>query len=384
MNIYLDNAATTPLSNEVFTEMKPYIFQSFANPSSAHALGRDARVAVERSRKIIAENLNARPENIFFTSGGTESDNTAILSAIHHHKIDVAITSRLEHHAVLNTLKTAEKAGLIKLLYVDNDASGNISLPHLDRLLEENNPALISLMHGNNEIGNLNPIDEIADLAEHHGAIFHSDTVQTIGHIRYNTRLLGPDFLVGSAHKFHGPKGVGFLYAKDPANLRSLLNGGSQESGKRAGTENVSGVVGLASALSGAYANFDQHESHIVSLKQQLINGIKHLPGIIFNGHSKNIDKSLSTVLSIALPQVEDTADLLTSLDVLGIYASGGSACTSHGSSHVIQALTPRNGYDIIRFSFSRYNTEQEIDQVITVLNQYSENTLGQPNLRSA
>ncbi|WP_316831394.1 cysteine desulfurase family protein [Pedobacter aquatilis] len=379
MNIYLDNAATTPLANEVFAAMQPFIFESFANPSSAHSLGRNAREAVEKSRKIIAENLHTEPGNIFFTSGGTEGDNTAILSAIYGNNIRLAITSRLEHHAVLNTLQALEQSGAIRLIYLENDSKGKLSLNELVALLENEEPAFISLMHGNNEIGNLNPILEIADLADHHGAIFHSDTVQTIGHISFNTHQLAPDFLVGSAHKFHGPKGVGFLYAKAPANLRSFINGGSQEWGKRAGTENVAGIVGMATALQNAYENQNLYETHINLLKTKLINGLGNLPGISFNGFSGSQDKSLSTVLSISLPELNDGGNLLQVLDKSGIFASGGSACSSNHSSHVIKALRNGSNNETVRFSFSRFNTESEIDEVIACLNKlYPKNSLPQ------
>lgn len=381
MNIYLDNAATTPLASEVFTAMRPFIFESFANPSSAHSLGRYAREAIEQSRKIIAENLHTEPGNIFFTSGGTEGDNTAILSAIYNHNIRVVITSRLEHYAVLNTLKALEKTGAIRLLYLENDSKGALSLTDLDALLENEERVLISLMHGNNEIGNLNPILEIADLADHYGAIFHSDTVQTIGHIDINTRQLAPHFLVGSAHKFHGPKGVGFLYTKEPANLRAFINGGAQESGKRAGTENVAGIVGMAAALQHAYDNQNLYETYINSLKERLLQGLSSLSGISINGHSGHPGKSLSTVLSVSLPILPDGADLLQTLDRAGIFVSGGSACSSNHSSHVIEALRTGKKEETIRFSFSRFNTGSEIDEVVSQLNSLYPNSQKQQNL---
>ena len=381
MSIYLDNAATTPLASEVFTAMKPFIFESFANPSSAHALGRYAREAVERSREIIADTLYTEPGNIFFTSGGTEGDNTALLSAVYNHNIRVVITSRLEHYAVLNTLKALADSGIIRLVYLENDSKGKLSLTELDTLLKNEEPALISLMHGNNEIGNLNPILEIADLAEHHGAIFHSDTVQTIGHIDINTRQLAPDFLVGSAHKLHGPKGVGFLYAKEPANLRAFIKGGGQESGKRAGTENVAGIVGMAAALQHAYDNQNLYETHIHSLKKRLLNGLTSLSEINFNGYSDHPDKSLSTVLSVSLPALPNGADLLRTLDRAGIFVSGGSACSSNHSSHVIEALGTGKNEETIRFSFSRFNTEAEIDEVVAQLNSLYCNRQEQSNL---
>lgn len=367
MNIYLDNAATTPLSREAFLEMEPFLFGSFGNPSSAHSLGRISRLALEKSRATIADHLNAAPSQIIFTSGGTEADNTAIQSSIAA-GVKRVITSALEHHAVLNTLKAAEREDKIELVYLENDHKGNISLTALDRLLQDEKPTLISLMHGNNEIGNLNPILDIADLAEHYGAIFHSDTVQTMGHVRYNTRLLGPDFLVGSAHKFHGPKGVGFLYAKDPGKVLPLISGGSQENKKRGGTENVAGIVGMAAALSNAYQHLDRHEAYILFLKERLIKGLRDIPGIHFNGLSADLEQSLSTVLSISSDQIDRDVDLLTLLDQEGICASGGSACSSGNPSHVIQALGGARGQDTLRFSFSRYNTGSEIDRLLSVI----------------
>ncbi|SES02846.1 cysteine desulfurase family protein [Pedobacter rhizosphaerae] len=375
MNIYLDNAATTPLSREAFLEMEPFLFGSFGNPSSSHSLGRISRLALEKSRATIAGYLNAEPAQIIFTSGGTEADNTAIQSSIAA-GVKRVITSALEHHAVLNTLKVAERENKIELVYLENDHKGNISITALDRLLQDEKPTLISLMHGNNEIGNLNPILDIADLAEHYGAIFHSDTVQTMGHIRYNTRLLGPDFLVGSAHKFHGPKGVGFLYAKDPGKVLPLISGGSQENRKRGGTENVAGIVGMAAALAKSYQHLDRHEAYILFLKERLINGLRDIPGIHFNGLSANLEQSLSTVLSISADQNDRDVDLLTLLDQEGICASGGSACSSGNPSHVIQALGGKAGQDTLRFSFSRYNTGSEIDRLLSVIQGLSTNTV--------
>jgi len=385
MSIYLDNAATTPLSADVFAEMKPYFFHEFANPSSTHTAGRHARQAIEESRNHIADWLNTSPEHIFFTSGGTEGDNMAILSAIYTQKIRVVITSRLEHHAVLNTLKKAEREGLIKLVFLSNDENGNLSLTELDRLLDEQaEPVLLSLMHGNNEIANLNPIYEIADLAEHYGAVFHCDTVQTMGHYRYDVRQITPDFLVGSAHKFHGPKGVGFLYSRSPEQLIPVINGGSQERGKRAGTENVAGIVGMAAAFQEMYLKLDEHENHIRELKAKLINGLSIYPEIDFNGNSADLNGSLSTVLSISVQNGISSGSLLQHLDLADIYASGGSACSGNGLSHVISALQPKNERDNVRFSFSRYNTNAEIENVLLAIQRYARRYDFESILRSA
>ncbi|MHA4895482.1 cysteine desulfurase family protein [Pedobacter sp. PWIIR3] len=366
MKIYLDNAATTSLSRDVFNAMEPYLFESYGNPSSSHYEGRAAKVAIEQSRKTIADLLNADPKSIIFTSGGTEADNTAIVSAIRANGIKVAITSQLEHHAVLNTLKQLEKSGTIKLFFVKNDDQGALSIPHLQVLLEKNESAFVSLMHANNEIGNLNDIHQIAEVCQSFGAIFHTDTVQSICQYQYNTKLLRADFLVGSAHKFHGPKGIGFLYARNPERLIPMLNGGAQERGLRSGTENVSSIVGLAKALELAYTNLSQHHQHFINVKGKMINDLlSKIPGIKFNGHSASKQQSLATVLSVSLPNPENGQSVLSYLDHHGICASGGSACSSRSSSHVLSALGLANKQTNIRFSFSRYTTEDEVSEAV-------------------
>jgi len=370
MRIYLDNAATTPLSKEVFSAMEPYLFEHFGNASSAHGFGRTARVAVSQSRATIAELLNAHPDTIIFTSGGTESDNAAIFSAIRSNGIKVAITSSLEHHAVLNTLKVLEKNGEIELLYVKNDEYGNLSLRHLQQLLQNNERAFVSLMHGNNEIGNLNNIEEISGLCCSYGAIFHSDTVQTMGHHQYNTKTLKADFLVGSAHKFHGPKGVGFLYKREKSLLLPHIQGGSQEGGQRGGTENVAGIVGLAKALEITSRDRQTLDSHISSLKKRMIIGLSaSIEGLSFNGNSRDLNRSLNSVLSVSLPANRLGLPILSYLDSLEICASGGSACTSKSAgSHVLNAIGADGSRDVLRLSFSRNNTLAEVDHTVSVL----------------
>ena len=370
MRIYLDNAATTPLSKEVFSAMEPYLFEHFGNASSAHGFGRTARVAVSQARATIAELLNAHPDTIIFTSGGTESDNAAIFSAIRSNGIKVAITSSLEHHAVLNTLKVLEKNGEIELLYVKNDEYGNLSLRHLQQLLQNNERAFVSLMHGNNEIGNLNNIEEISGLCCSYGAIFHSDTVQTMGHHQYNTKTLKADFLVGSAHKFHGPKGVGFLYKREKSLLLPHIQGGSQEGGQRGGTENVAGIVGLAKALEITSRDRQTLDSHISSLKKRMINGLSaSIEGLSFNGNSRDLNRSLNSVLSVSLPANRLGLPILSYLDSLEICASGGSACTSKSAgSHVLNAIGADGSRDVLRLSFSRNNTLAEVDHTVSVL----------------
>ncbi|HEY0175318.1 MAG TPA: cysteine desulfurase family protein [Pedobacter sp.] len=371
MKIYLDNAATTPLSIDVFQAMQPYFFENFGNPSSAHSSGRAAKTAIEESRSTIAELLNTSPDHIIFTSGGTEADNTAILSAIRSNQIRLAITTPFEHHAVLNTLKALERSGEIRVVYLKHDEKGNLSAAHLTQLLAAGEPALVSVMHGNNEVGNLNDIEEIAEVCSRYGAVFHSDTVQTMGQYQYDTTRLKADFLVGSAHKFHGPKGIGFLYKRSAEAVRPFINGGSQESGQRSGTENVTGIVGLAKALELAYDNRDTYQKHIGHLKQRMIlKLINRIPDIKFNGNSALRSLSLSTVLSVALPESLTGVSPLVYLDQHGISASGGSACSSHSAagSHVLSALNDNFGRSTIRFSFSRYNTTEEIDHVVDKL----------------
>jgi cysteine desulfurase len=368
MRIYLDNAATTPLSREVFRAMEPYFFENFGNPSSSHHHGKAARTAIEQSRRIIADLLNARPEQIIFTSGGTEADNTAIVSAIRSQGIRIAITTAFEHPAVLNPLRALQRSGEIKIIYLRHDEKGNLSLSHLDQLLAAHGKAFVSVMHGNNEIGNLNDIQEIAACCKSYGAIFHTDTVQTMGQYRFDTQNLGADFLVGSAHKFHGPKGIGFLYKKDLDPIAPLILGGSQEKGQRSGTENVSGIIGLAKALELSYTNSSAYQPHLRHLKNKMIyNLINRIPGIRFNGNTANEKLSLSTVLSVSLPEAPDGRSPLLYLDQQEISASGGSACSSNSGtgSHVLSALGVEPDRTTIRFSFSRYNTIEEIDDVV-------------------
>ncbi len=368
MNVYFDNAATTPLDKNVFEAMVPYMLEYYGNPSSAHTYGRKTRHAVESSRSTIAELLNVSPEEIFFTSGGTEADNTAILSAIRGIGIKHAITSRLEHHAVLNTLKALEKSGDITLDFIKNDDQGNINLSHLEQLLLHYNQSFVSIMHGNNEIGNLNDIASIGDLCKKYNAVFHTDTVQTMGHYKLDLSELQADFLVGSAHKFHGPKGVGFLYVRKTIAASPLIFGGSQERCVRAGTENVAGIVGLGKAMDIAYSEIDNHRRYIKNLKRCCIERLTlKFPSIVFNGNSGIIEKSMYTVLSTGFPSGKE--HLLSRLDTRGIAASGGSACNSnHNASHVLTALNADLTKQVIRFSFSKYNSIEEIDFLIDEL----------------
>lgn len=369
--IYLDNAATTPIDPEVWSEMQPYFENFTANPSSIHSHGRQAKVIVEKARKTIASLLNASPSEIFFTSGGTEADNTVLQSSVLYGGIKTIITSPLEHHAVLHTAEAWEKLGMIDLKMVKIDANGVIDLADLDLLLSTSPKALVSLMHGNNEIGNLLDLHAVGELCEKYEALFHSDTVQTMGHYVHDVQNLPVHFLVGAGHKFHGPKGIGFLYAKSGVKFSPLMHGGAQERNQRGGTENVYGMVGIAKALSVAYEEMAAHENHIKGLKSYFIQGLQNnFPGIEFNGLSGDIEKSLYTVLNVRFPQVQDGDMLLFKLDIEKISASGGSACSSGTSvgSHVLTALNPLAEGAAVRFSFSKNNTKAEIDRVLEVL----------------
>lgn len=371
MHIYLDNAATTPLDIEVLQTMLPFMQHSFGNPSSIHSQGRAARAAIEVARKTIAGLLNTSPSEIFFTSGGTEADNTALLGAVNSLGITHAITSDIEHHAVLHCLEDLERNGKIRLSKVNLDKNGVLDIAHLEELLQQHPQSLVSLMQGNNELGNINDLNQIGTLCEKYNAVFHSDTVQTVGHYKHDLQQLKVDFIVGSAHKFHGPKGVGFLYINGKRKINPFIHGGAQERNMRGGTENIYGIIGMAKALEIAYRDMEAHAAHIQKLKSRMMTQLQEqIAGVEFNGIYVDTSKSLYTVLNVSLPESEDNDMLLFNLDINKISASGGSACSSGTDigSHVLNHLkvNPRRGH--VRFSFSRYNTEEEIDYAIDQL----------------
>lgn len=367
MRVYLDNAATTPLDKEVLKEMYQVMDQQFGNPSSIHAHGREVRSVVEKARKTVAGLLKTSPAEIFFTSGGTEADNTAIRCGIIDHGITHAITSHIEHHAVLHTLEVLAAQGTIKLSFVNLDDKGNVDLTHLEELLKNNERSFVSLMHANNEIGTLTDIQTVGELCEQYGALFHCDTVQTMGHYPHDLSKLKVHFMVCAAHKLHGPKGAGFLYINHQVKIRPFIYGGAQERNMRGGTENVYGIVGLAKAMEIAYAEMDEHQAHIQGLKDYMIQGLREeVPGIAFNGEIA-ADKSLYTVLNVSFPEMEMAEMLLFNLDIAGISASGGSACSSGTNigSHVLRGIGADPQRPAVRFSFSKYNTKAEIDYVL-------------------
>lgn len=369
--IYLDNAATTQLDPEVLQAMLPFFESQFGNPSSLHAYGREARVAVEKARKKVADLLGASPAEIFFTSGGTEADNTAICGAIRSLGVKHIITSPMEHHAVLHTVQGFHDRGEANMHLVRLSPEGDVDLGHLEELLQAYSPCLVSLMHGNNEVGNLLDLEAAGNLVRQYGSYFHSDTVQTMGHFPMDLASLPVDFVVGSAHKFHGPKGNGFLYISSRVKIGPHICGGAQERNMRGGTENVAGIVGMARALEIAISDMDEHRSHIEELKRQMIGLLEQeVPGITFNGRSADLNNSLYTVLSCSLPPNPANEMLLFRLDIGGVCASGGSACSSgaQGGSHVLKALCPGSDRAGLRFSFSKNNTGQEIEKAVSVL----------------
>ncbi len=370
MNVYFDNAATTPLDPAVFEAMKPYLLEHYGNPSSIHTHGRKVRTALEQARKKVADLLGVTPGEIFFTSGGTEADNTAIRCSVRDKGVKHIISSKIEHHAVSHTLEAKEKEG-VKVSYVNLNGDGEVDYDHLEELLKNNSDTMVSLMHANNEIGNLLDLERVGDLCDTYDAIFHSDTVQSMAHYVHDLSQLKLDFAVGSAHKFHGPKGIGFLYINHEMKINSFIHGGAQERNMRGGTENVCGIVGLAKAMEIAYGAMDAHRKHIEKLKSRTIEKLRaSVDGVGFNGVSDDLDKSLYTVLNICLPPSEDNDMLLFNLDINGISVSGGSACSSGSNigSHVLAELDRDQSRGAIRFSFSKYNTEEEVDYAVEKL----------------
>ena len=371
IKVFFDNAATTPMAPEVIDVMTDIMKNYYGNPSSQHSFGRATRNIIETSRKKIANFLNTSPGNIFFTSGGTEADNMAIKCGIKDHNITHAITSKLSHHAVLHPLVELEKSGVIKLSYVEVNKKGQVSLSHLKELLESHSRTFVSILHANNEIGTIQDITVIGDICKEHNAIFHSDTVQTMAHYRYDLQKINVDFIAASAHKFHGPKGIGFVYISDNIKISPLLSGGSQERNMRAGTENLIGIAAISHAMDLAYEKMEEETEYIKGIKSYMIAKLKrHIPQVKFNGMCDDIDNSLYTVLSCSFPETPIAEMLLFNLDIKGIACSGGSACTSGSNkgSHVIQEINPNSKRPSVRFSFSKYNTKEEVDYVVDVL----------------
>lgn len=372
--IYLDNAASTPLDPEVIETMLGVMKNTYGNPSAVHAMGRQAKVIVEEARKKVASYINAAPAEVFFTAGGTEANNMVIRSCVANLGVNHIITSPIEHHAVLETAEHVEHEQNIKLSLVQLDAFGSVDLKSLESLLEENKDkkTLVSLMHANNEIGNLLPLKKTIELCKKYGALIHSDTVQTMGHYEFDIRDLDIDFLTCSAHKFHGPKGVGFLFVNQNVQLKPIITGGGQERNMRAGTENIYGIAGLAKAMEIAYSSLSEHQQYIQGLKSYMIEKLEAvIKNITFNGNPKG--DSLYTVLNVNLPNSEMDEMLLFNFDIEGICVSGGSACASGSSigSHVLEAIKSDKTKPAIRFSFSKYNTKEELDYTLGLINKW-------------
>lgn len=368
--IYFDNAATTALDPEVLDAMLPYLREKFGNPSSIYSYGRETRLAIENARKTVARLLNAHPAEIFFTSGGTESSNTIISGAVRNLGCRHIITSPIEHHATLHTVTSLQKRGEVSLHYVEVLQNGHINLLHLQKLLSEMpGKTLVTLMHANNEIGNITDLHEVGDLCRQYDAIFHSDTVQTVGHLPFDLRTTPVHFITGSAHKFHGPKGVGLLYVNENIRIEPYLHGGGQERNMRAGTENIYGIVGFAKALELATARLEMDRTYINDLRLYMAAELrKNIPDVQFNGDP--FGASNYTVLNVGFPMTERSEMLLMNLDMAGICASGGSACSSGAQqgSHVIAAIHSNTLQMPVRFSFCRHNTRDEVDFVVEKL----------------
>jgi cysteine desulfurase len=378
MRVYLDNAATTPLAPEVAQAMIPVIEAEFGNPSSTHFYGRQVKALIETSRRSVAKHLNCSPAEIIFTSGGTEADNMAINTAVHNLGVKRIISTTIEHHAVGHTIEHITQKENIEAIWLNVDSKGSISLSNLENLLKDGIPTLVSLMHANNEIGTLIPLKEVALLCRKYGAYFHSDTVQTMGHYPFDLQDLDIDFITCAAHKFHGPKGIGFLYVNKNIKAEILIHGGYQERGLRGGTENVYGIVGLAKAMDLAYEDVESHENHVQGLKNYMMNELKTLfPDVYFHGET-DPSKSLYTVLNVCLPATSKSGLLLFTMDLKGVACSGGSACTSGATkgSHVLEGIEADNSRPNIRFSFSRYTTKEEIDFAIEQIKSVYETTL--------
>ncbi|MES2827945.1 MAG: cysteine desulfurase family protein [Bacteroidota bacterium] len=368
--VYLDNAATTELSKEVLEAMIPYMTGHFGNPSSTYSLGRTTRSAVENARKTVGRILGVKPSTLFFTSGGTESNNTAIAAAVNELGCTHIITSAIEHHAVLHTVAHYSKVRKVDYSCVKLSEHGEVDYRDLEEQLamksREGKKCLVSLMHANNEIGSLLDITLVGKLARKYEALFHSDCVQTIGHYPIDLIAAGVHFVSAAGHKFHGPKGTGLLYVSQDVKAYPLIFGGGQERNVRAGTENVYGIIGFAKALELATADFEKDSKYIADINQLMRTLLKSaIPGITFN----NPLNSLYTVLSVCFPEHEMSDMLVTFFDMKGICVSGGSACSSgeDAGSHVMKALNKINGCSTIRFSFSKHTTKEDLLKAVEV-----------------
>ena len=370
MKVYLDNAATSPMEAEVIEVMTKCMQEHFGNPSSIHSAGRTVRTAIENARKTIANHLGASIGEIFFTSGGTEANNMAIKCSVRDLGVTRIITSRMEHHCVGHTVDSVQKHNDVEIVYIDICGKGMVDYVLLEELLQDTSKkTLVSLMHANNEIGTVMDLDRVGELCKTYNAYFHSDSVQTMGHFPINVSETNIHFMAGGAHKFHGPKGVGFIYISNDAMLKPFIDGGAQERNMRGGTENVYGIVGMAKAFDMACTNMDAYRTHIEGIRTYLMEQlIENFEGVEFNGDYDG--NYLYTVLSTAFPLTPRTEMMIMSLDIYGICVSGGSACSSGAEqgSHVLMSINAPVDKKTVRFSFSHFNTKEEIDYTIDKL----------------
>lgn len=368
MRVYFDNAATTPMDPRVLQAMLPYMQTHFGNPSAIHSYGRETRAAIERARKTIAKLLHVSPGELFFTSGGTEADNMAIMCSVRDLGVTRIISSPIEHHAVTHTIALMQRREGVQVENVDLMPDGKINYAHLEQLLAKGGEkTLVSLMHANNEIGTLLDLEKVSALCRTYGAYFHSDTVQTIAHFKLDLQQTPVHFITAAAHKFHGPKGTGFIYINKEAQIHPLIHGGAQERNMRAGTENLYGIIGMAKAMEIAYDELEETQSYIRGLRDYMLHQLReNIPGIIVNSDPDG----LYTVLNVSFPPSEKNEMLLFNLDIHGVAASGGSACSSGSNvgSHVIAQLNREKNSAAVRFSFSRFNTKAEVDYTIATL----------------
>ena len=374
-HIYLDNAATTCVRKEVSDKMASVLRSYYGNPSSTHSFGRSSKSILEKCRKNIASFFNVKPSEIIFTSGGTEADNLILRSAVLDLKINHIITSKIEHHAVGHTVNYLKDNFNVKISYVRVFPDGKIDYSHLDEILSKNNlKALVTLMHINNEIGTILDLNRVSKICKLHGALFHSDTVQSIGHYPLDLSKINIDFLAASAHKFHGPKGIGFAFIRNGIGIKSIITGGSQERGYRSGTESLHDIVGLNESLKISYERLEIEKAHISEIKSYFINKLnQEIPGVKFNGSSNNLKDSTYTLVNVCFPvDIKKSPLFLFQLDLNGIACSKGSACQSgsDSGSHVLNEILTDDDLKkpSIRFSFSCFNTKNEIDSLVKVL----------------
>ncbi|HIC31754.1 MAG TPA: cysteine desulfurase [Flavobacteriaceae bacterium] len=373
-SVYLDNAATTAILPEVVDVMTKVLTETYGNPSSTHNYGRNAKAIIEQARKTIAKQLNVSSSEIIFTSGGTEADNLILQSAVKDLGVKTIITTQIEHHAVLNTVNYLSENYDVEIVYLDLDENGQINYNQLNELLESKENVLVSLMYVNNEIGNILDIKNVADLCQANNALFHSDTVQSIGHYHLDLQDIKVDFIAVSAHKFHGPKGVGFAFIRKNSGLHPMIFGGEQERGQRAGTESIHNIAGLETAFKIAYQNLEKDKEHISSLKAYCLEQLRSkIPSISFNGLSDDIEKGTYTIINFRLPELSKNATMIQfHLDLKGIACSRGSACQSGSTknSHVLEEILTKEELKKVslRVSFSKFNTTKDVDYLVNAL----------------